>query len=46
MTYTLTLADGTTYQITGRRPRHWKSALMQLAPYGTDFYGCRFSVSR
>ena len=31
---------GTTYTWTGKKlPRHWKSVLMQLTPYGTDYQG-------
>lgn len=37
---TLTLADGATYTWAGGKlPRHWKSVLMQLTPYGTDYRG-------
>jgi hypothetical protein len=41
---TLTLANGETYTWTGRKlPRHWKSVLMQLAPYGTDYSGATWA---
>jgi hypothetical protein len=46
-TYTMTLASGHAFTITRRTPlRFWKSALMQLAPYGTDFLGSTYSRSR
>jgi hypothetical protein len=44
---TLTLASGVTVTSTVRRmPRHWKSHLMQLAPYGADYRGAAWSRER
>ena len=41
---TLTLANGETYTWTGRKmPRHWKSVLMQLAPYDATYLGAAFT---
>lgn len=39
--YRLTLANGTTFEIVGK-PKFWKSALMQIAPYGSDFSTATF----
>lgn len=47
MTLTITLADGTSHSFTeAKRPRYWKSWLMQQLPYGTSFQGCTFTISR
>ena len=47
VTIAITLRDGTSYSATSKRlPRYWKSAAMQLAPYGTDYRGCTFSRVR
>jgi hypothetical protein len=44
---TLTLANGTVVTDTVKRmPRHWKSHLMQLAPYGTDYAGATWHRAR
>lgn len=41
---TVTLADGTAHTLTvARMPKHWKSALLQALPFGTDTFGCSFS---
>jgi len=41
------LRDGRRFELEApRRPRHWCSRLMDLAPYGTDFGGCGFELER
>lgn len=43
----LTLADGTVIRDEVRRmPRHWKSHLMQLAPYTADYRGATWERRR
>lgn len=40
----VTLASGECLSFEcARMPRHWKSWVMQKAPYGTSFTGCSFS---
>jgi hypothetical protein len=44
---TLTLANGTVITDTvTRMPRHWKSHLMQLAPYTADYIGATWQRER
>lgn len=44
---TVTLSSGKKITRTVlRKPRHWKSWLMQQAPYGTAFYGCSWTIER
>lgn len=45
---TLTLTSGETYTWTGRKcPKHWKSVLMQLVPYGAaDYRGATWNRER
>lgn len=44
---TLTLRDGQAIKWEGQRcPKAWKSTLMQLAPYGTDYAGAQYSRTR
>lgn len=44
---TLTLANGTVITDTVKRmPRCWKSHLMQLAPYSTDYAGASWKRER
>lgn len=31
---------------TTRKPKAWKSWIMQRCPYGTDFYGAQFSITK
>lgn len=43
----ITLRTGETFSADcRRRPRHWKSAAMDLTPYGTDYRGARFKLER
>lgn len=44
---TLTLASGEVITWTGKKlPQHWKSFLMQRAPYGTDYAGATWKRER
>jgi hypothetical protein len=46
-TYRMTLADGTAFDLTSRKPpRNWKSRLMARAAYGTDFRGAMFTATK
>jgi hypothetical protein len=45
MLTTLTLADGAVYTRKTSARRFWKSRLMDLTPYGTDFRGCTFTFA-
>ena len=41
--YAVKLEDGRVFVREAQRPlKHWKSAVMREAPYGTDFLGCSF----
>lgn len=43
----VTLADGTVHSAdVSKMPRHWKSWLMQRAPYGLDYFGSAWQRER
>jgi hypothetical protein len=46
MVTTITLANGEKYTRIATRRRFWKSLLMDMCPYGTDFMGCEFSFRK
>ena len=44
ITYRMVLADGRRFEMTpARRPKFWKSDVMRLAPYGSNFCGATFA---
>ena len=46
ITATLTFANGETFTATVPRRKFWRSAVLAALPYGTDTYGCTWSIGR